>query len=176
MYTLAEENNEDIFSVYYNNASIVLKQQNDEIIFDGLKYTYQNVVTFPEPYVYVTDFMDSNLNQDLIYQFNHVYAESNEEILSEHILEGSELPDDTFEVVIPVAYLFEYEILNPSDFKDEHGNIMEVIPSEMISDALYIEIANRYPGRDIWIEVSEDGENGSIVQYNTTQPGHSVVI
>ena len=47
---------------------------------------------------------------------------------------------------------------------------------EMISDALYIEIANRYPDRDIWIEVSEDGENGSIVQYNTTQPGHSVVI
>ena len=47
---------------------------------------------------------------------------------------------------------------------------------EMISDALHIEIANRYPGRDIWIEVSEDGENGSIVQYNTTQPGHSVVI
>jgi hypothetical protein len=53
------------------------------------------------------------------------------------MLEGSELPDDTFEVVIPVAYLFKYEILNPSDFKDEHGNVMEVIPSDMISAAFF---------------------------------------
>ena len=36
---------------------------------------------------------------------------------------------------------------------------------EMISDDLYREIAARYPGRFVEIEVSEDGENGSIVYY-----------
>lgn len=36
---------------------------------------------------------------------------------------------------------------------------------EMISDDLYVEIAKRYPGRTIEIEVSEDGENGSKAKY-----------
>jgi len=36
---------------------------------------------------------------------------------------------------------------------------------EMISDALYAQISARYPGREVWIEVSEDGENGSFIKY-----------
>ena len=36
---------------------------------------------------------------------------------------------------------------------------------EMISDELYIAITCQYPQRDVWIEVSEDGENGSFVKY-----------
>ena len=36
---------------------------------------------------------------------------------------------------------------------------------EMISDDLYVEIAKRYPGRTVEIEVSEDGENGSKARY-----------
>ena len=36
---------------------------------------------------------------------------------------------------------------------------------EMISDDLYVQIAKRYPGRTIEIEVSEDGENGSKARY-----------
>src|SRR6056300_2027611 len=36
---------------------------------------------------------------------------------------------------------------------------------EMISDDLYQEIAARYPGRFVEIEVSEDGENGSLIFY-----------
>jgi hypothetical protein len=36
---------------------------------------------------------------------------------------------------------------------------------EMISDDLYLQINERYPGRDVHIEVSEDGENGSLTQY-----------
>jgi len=39
---------------------------------------------------------------------------------------------------------------------------------EMISDELYLLIANRYPNRDIEITVSEDGENGATIYYNTT--------
>ena len=38
---------------------------------------------------------------------------------------------------------------------------------EMISDELYLLIANRYPDRDIEITVSEDGENGATIYYNT---------
>lgn len=36
---------------------------------------------------------------------------------------------------------------------------------EMISDDLYLAIIERYPGRRITIEVSEDGENGSKTEY-----------
>jgi len=41
---------------------------------------------------------------------------------------------------------------------------------EMISDDLYQQIAGRYPGRDITITVSEDGENGATIYYNVTKP------
>jgi hypothetical protein len=37
---------------------------------------------------------------------------------------------------------------------------------EMISDDLFAKINNKYPNRDVWIEVSEDGENGSFIKYN----------
>ena len=36
---------------------------------------------------------------------------------------------------------------------------------EMMSDDLYDSISKKYPGREIWIEVSEDGENGSFIKY-----------
>jgi hypothetical protein len=44
---------------------------------------------------------------------------------------------------------------------------------EMICDDLYDLITNRYPGRDIEITVSEDGENGATIYYNTTKPLNS---
>jgi hypothetical protein len=47
---------------------------------------------------------------------------------------------------------------------------------EMIADDLYIQIANRYPGRAVTIEVSEDGENGCRIVYNLTRPNLSIVI
>jgi hypothetical protein len=47
---------------------------------------------------------------------------------------------------------------------------------EMISDDLYQTIATRYPDRDIEITVSEDGENGATIYYNTTKPYNSIVI
>ena len=36
---------------------------------------------------------------------------------------------------------------------------------EMISNDLAVIIKKRYPGRELKIEVSEDGENGSIIEY-----------
>jgi hypothetical protein len=36
---------------------------------------------------------------------------------------------------------------------------------EMMSDDLYDAISSRYPDREVWIEVSEDGENGSFIRY-----------
>jgi len=47
---------------------------------------------------------------------------------------------------------------------------------EMIADDLYIQIAGRYPGRAVVIEVSEDGENGCSISYNLTRPTQSIVI
>lgn len=41
---------------------------------------------------------------------------------------------------------------------------------EMISDDLYLQIAARYPNRAVWIEVSEDGENGALIKYEITVP------
>ena len=36
---------------------------------------------------------------------------------------------------------------------------------EMIADDLHREIATKYPARKVWIEISEDGENGCIKKY-----------
>jgi len=47
---------------------------------------------------------------------------------------------------------------------------------EMIADDLYVQIAGRYPGRNVTIEVSEDGENGCSIAYNLTRPAQSIVI
>ena len=47
---------------------------------------------------------------------------------------------------------------------------------EMIADELYTNIAGRYPGRSMWIEVSEDGENGCLIKYETHRPINSVNI
>ena len=47
---------------------------------------------------------------------------------------------------------------------------------EMISDDLYDQIAARYPDRSIVINVSEDGENGASIVYNTLQPYQSIKI
>jgi hypothetical protein len=45
---------------------------------------------------------------------------------------------------------------------------------EMIADDLYIQIADRYPGRAVWIEVAEDGENGCLIKYETSRPNLSI--
>ncbi len=36
---------------------------------------------------------------------------------------------------------------------------------EMMSDELHAQIQTKYPSREVWIEVSEDGENGSFIKY-----------
>lgn len=36
---------------------------------------------------------------------------------------------------------------------------------EMIAEDLYSQIASRHPGREVWIDVSEDGENGCHIQF-----------
>jgi hypothetical protein len=47
---------------------------------------------------------------------------------------------------------------------------------EMISDDLYLQIAQKYPDRAVWIEVAEDGENGALVKYETHRPHQSINI
>jgi hypothetical protein len=37
---------------------------------------------------------------------------------------------------------------------------------EMIADELYNVIITNYPDREVWIEVSEDGENGCFNKYS----------
>lgn len=36
---------------------------------------------------------------------------------------------------------------------------------EMIADDLYLQIAQKYPNRDVWIDISEDNENGCFIEY-----------
>lgn len=36
---------------------------------------------------------------------------------------------------------------------------------EMMSDDLFDQISAKYPGRDVKIEISEDGENGAFIEY-----------
>jgi hypothetical protein len=47
---------------------------------------------------------------------------------------------------------------------------------EMLADDLYVQIAERYPERAVWIEISEDGENGCLVKYDLTRPAQNINI
>jgi hypothetical protein len=47
---------------------------------------------------------------------------------------------------------------------------------EMIADDLYLQIAQRYPERAVWIEVAEDGENGCLIKYELTRTMNNVKI
>jgi hypothetical protein len=47
---------------------------------------------------------------------------------------------------------------------------------EMLADDLYLQLARKYPGRNIKIQVSEDGECGCLIEYNLTRPSLSIVI
>jgi hypothetical protein len=63
-------------------------------------------------------------------------------------------------------------------YSSTQGAILELDykSCEMIADDLYVQIANRYPGRSVWIEVAEDGENGCLIKYNTHRPLQSISI
>ena len=47
---------------------------------------------------------------------------------------------------------------------------------EMMADDLYMQIVARYPGREITIEVSEDGENGCSIHYPLARPTSQILI
>jgi len=47
---------------------------------------------------------------------------------------------------------------------------------EMMSDDLFLQIAEKYPNRAVWIEVAEDGENGALIKYETHRPSLSIAI
>jgi hypothetical protein len=47
---------------------------------------------------------------------------------------------------------------------------------EMIADDLYDQIVQKYPGRTVWIEIAEDGENGCFIKYELTRPNLSIKI
>lgn len=53
---------------------------------------------------------------------------------------------------------------------DQNTLSLDYKSCEMIADDLYVQIAGRYPDRAVWIEVSEDGENGCLIRYDITQP------
>ena len=59
-----------------------------------------------------------------------------------------------------------------------HGAVLSLDSKscEIMADDLYIQIAQRYPGRVVHIEVSEDGENGALIRYELTQPNLNIVI
>ena len=59
-----------------------------------------------------------------------------------------------------------------------HGAVLSLDykSCEMMADDLYIQIASRYPGRVVHIEVSEDGENGALIKYELTKPHNNIVI
>jgi hypothetical protein len=39
---------------------------------------------------------------------------------------------------------------------------------EMIAEDLHATIEARYPGREVWIDVSEDGENGCFIKFKSS--------
>ena len=64
-----------------------------------------------------------------------------------------------------------HQVLNycESLYKDNHLEI-DYKSVEMLADDLYVKLADKYPERAMAIEVSEDGECGCRIVYNTTHP------
>lgn len=53
---------------------------------------------------------------------------------------------------------------------------LDFMSCEMIAEALYLKIAEKYPNRDVKIDVSEDNENGAHLEFLQTRPAQSIVI
>jgi hypothetical protein len=53
---------------------------------------------------------------------------------------------------------------------------LEYKSCEMMADELYLRIADRYPNRNVVINVSEDNENGCEIHYNLTKPYQQLAI
>jgi len=47
---------------------------------------------------------------------------------------------------------------------------------EMIAEDLYLKINSKYPRREVWIEVSEDNENGTFVKFETINVNEDEVL
>ena len=47
---------------------------------------------------------------------------------------------------------------------------------EMMAEDLYLKIADKYPNKEVWIEVSEDGENGCLLKFKLTTPAQNIKI
>ena len=58
------------------------------------------------------------------------------------------------------------------------GSVLELDwkSCEMMADDLYVQVATRYPDRAVWIEISEDGENGCLIKYELSHPNLSIKI
>jgi hypothetical protein len=63
-----------------------------------------------------------------------------------------------------------------SSNNNNQGSVLELDwkSCEMIADDLYLQIAARYPERAVWIDVSEDGENGCTIKYELSRPNLSI--
>jgi hypothetical protein len=65
-----------------------------------------------------------------------------------------------------------------TSYRSDSNSVLELDfkSCEMLADDLYLQVAGRYPGRAVWIEVAEDGENGCLIKYELTRPTHAMVI
>ena len=102
--------------------------------------------------------------------------------------------DDVSFLGVPHRHIFHFRVLievfhNDRDiefiqfkrwlerlYSEEGVLALDYKSCEMIADELYIQIADRYPGRSVTISVAEDNENGCQITYNTTKPSQSIVI
>lgn len=53
---------------------------------------------------------------------------------------------------------------------------LDFMSCEMIAESLYLKVAEKYPNRDVKIDVSEDNENGAHLEFLQTRPAQSIVI
>jgi len=68
-------------------------------------------------------------------------------------------------------------LYRPADNNNKNSVLaLDYKSCEMMADDLYLQIAARYPGRSVWIEVAEDGENGCLIKYNIHRPYQHIVI
>lgn len=80
-----------------------------------------------------------------------------------HIKIWIEIFHDNRDIEFILFKKFVNKIIKQNDF--------DFMSCEMISDLLYRTVTIEYPKREVWIEVSEDMENGSFKKYKIIEGG-----
>lgn len=105
---LINEGYEDSYYINYNTNTVLEAFDDDLIIYEDFQTIYKNYNSNPVPYTYISEISN---NSDL-YLFDYTLVNNKDDIISNYLIGDSRLPVKDNEVVLPIQYLFDLEVLD----------------------------------------------------------------